>query len=195
MQPGATAKDKFNPNDGGRNSGGRDNAEQEQQKALIADSLHAAYERLTQLQQAASQALQAGDARLAKEAAQEAAQVASTIQNTVGQLPLVDFSAIAIAAQQMQQSQAASPGSATTSVSIDLPAVLDTARAGLGTAISVVDTAASIPNQQTQDRVALDGMRQQVLNAMAGLEIVAAKITDAQPAPRSGGTKRVDIKA
>ena len=195
VQPGATPKDKFNPDGGGRNSGGRDNTEQEQQKAQIADSLRAAYLRLTQLQEAASQALQAGNARQAKETAQEAAQVATTIQNTVGQLPLVDFSAIAAAAQQMQQSQTPPPGSPPANTALDPASILDSARAGLGTAISVVDTAASMPGHPVQDQMALDGMRQQVLNAMAGVETVAAAIADARPVTGGGSAKRVDIKA
>lgn len=194
VQPGATAKDKFNPNSGGRNSSGRDSAEQEQQKSAIADRLNQAYLQLTQLQESATQALQAGDAQRAQEVAQEAAQLAGTIQNTVGQLPPVDFNSVAFAAeQQLQQSQ--SQGAAAASTPVDVPAALDTARAGLGAAITVVDTAAAIPAQTVQNQTALDGMRRQVLDAMAGLETVAERVTAAQPSSGGTPTPHLDIRA
>jgi len=195
VQASANPKDKFTPNDGGRNSGGRDSGEEQQQQSQIADQLRAAYEQLTQLQQAAAQALEAGDAQRAKEVAQQAAQVANTIQSTVGLIPNADFGAIAVAAQQQlqdSQSQSVSGGG----TSLDVPAALDTARAGLGTAMSVVNSATSVPGQPTQNLTALDGMRRQVLDAMAGLEAVAARIVSVRTVSSgSGSTTHVNIVA
>src|SRR5262249_45427452 len=80
VQQGDTPQDKFKPRDG-RGGNQQDGGTSDQEKAAIAEQLHNAWLRLQQLQEAANQALLAGDARGAKDAAQEAAQVATSIQS------------------------------------------------------------------------------------------------------------------
>ncbi|HIJ39188.1 MAG TPA: hypothetical protein HPP80_09870 [Rhodospirillaceae bacterium] len=201
VQPGATPKDKFLNRDGGGGSGGQSAADKEEQRLEAADRLRAAYIRLQQLQEAAGQALRAGDAQQAKQVAEEAAQVATTIRDTADTLPITNVGAIVAAANQMQSSAPSpSPNGSDGSGSGSGGSIpgggtdpIDTARAGLGAAKNVVDTAASLPQHGAADLAAFQDMRQQVLNAMAGVEVVAAKIADARQPPQPGSTGRVDI--
>lgn len=78
IQKGDTPQDKFQPRDGGggnQQNGGTSDS----QTAATSEQLRTAYLRLQQLQEQANEALIAGDAGGARDAAQEAAQVAVTI--------------------------------------------------------------------------------------------------------------------
>jgi hypothetical protein len=212
IQPGDTPADKFQPRDG-RGGNQQDAGTSDSEKAALAQQLHNAYLRLQQLQQQANQALLAGDARGARDAAQEAAQVAVTIQSATGSSPDVALGPIELAAQQISQRDA-SQGTGQSSSSSDdgsfgaSPApgqpgsgddgqpstALDLARAGLGTASDVVDTAASIPSQPAPDRSAIDGYKRTVQAAAAAVEAIAARVNSGHAAPASS-SKVVDIRA
>jgi len=72
--------------------------------------------------------------------------------------------------------------------------VIDIARAGLGTARDVVDTAASIPSHPAADRASINGYKLTVLEAMAGVEAIAARVLGLNGAG-SGSTNLIDIRA
>ena len=72
--------------------------------------------------------------------------------------------------------------------------IIDLARAGLGAAYEVVDTAASLPSHAAPDRATINGYKQTVLAAMAGVEALAARVLGVSPAPSSGATI-IDIRA
>ena len=194
--------------------------------------MHNAWLRLQQLQEEANQALLAGDARGAKQAAQEAAQVAVTIQNVTGSSPDVALGPIEVAAQQISAHDASTQGNSGSgdgnpgsSLSrrreVRHPAALrqeprcrvtpfkpravihpvrrpersSNSRAqSLGTARDIVDTAASIPSHPAADRASISGYKQTVLQAMAGVEAIAARLLGVATAS-SGSTGRVDIRA
>ncbi len=231
IQRGDTPQDKFQPRDGGGRSQ-QDAGTSDSEKAATAGQLHNAWLRLQQLQEEANQALLAGDARGAKQAAQEAAQVAVTIQNVTGSSPDVALGPIEVAAQQISAHDASTqgdsgsgdgnPGSSPeptqgsptpggTSPGTTLPGdtvqaqsgdtsgsppgtVIELARASLGTARDIVDTAASIPSHPAADRASISGYKQTVLQAMAGVEAIAARLLGVATAS-SGSTGRVDIRA
>ena len=228
VQQGATPQDKFRPRDGGGGSQ-PEAGTSEQDKAALSEQLHNAWVRLQQLKQEANQALLAGDAKGAKDAAQEAAQVAVSIENITGSSPDVALGPIEVAAQQISQQDASkgddhgypSPdqdGTATGSGQAGptqtpdasgsgLPAsgndnggtpapnsLIDVARAGLGTARDVVDTAASIPSHPAADRASIIGYKRTVLEAIAGVEAIAARVLGAQGTGTSG-SNRIDIRA
>lgn len=212
IQQGDTPQDKFQPRDG-RGGNQQDGGTSDGEKAALADQLHNAYLRLQQLQQQANQALLAGDARGARDAAQEAAQVAVTIQSATGSSPDVALSSIELAAQQISQRDASqnsgqgsssndgsfgaspAPGEPGSSGDNSAPSTaIDLARAGLGTASDVVDTAASIPSQPAPDRSAIDGYKRTVQAAAAAVEAIAARVHAGHSAPASSN-KVVDIRA
>jgi len=217
---GDTPQDKFRPRQGGGGNQ-QDGGTSDQEKAANAEALHNAWVRLQQLQQEANQALLAGDARGAKDAAQEAAQVAVSIQSITGSTPDVSLGAIETAAQQIsakdatqgsggqgqssqgQSSPQPTPGGAPPGQSSaqGLPdggsspgTVIDIARAGLGTANAVVDTAASVPSQPAGDRASIQGYKQTVLKAIAGVEAIAARVLGLNVVT-AGSTSQVDIRA
>jgi hypothetical protein len=222
IQQGDTPQDKFRPRDGGGGNQ-QDAGTSDREKAALAEQLHNAWVRLQQLKQQANQALLAGDARGARDAAQEAAQVAVTIQNVTGSSPDVALGPIEVAAQQITQhdasqnlpgEQAASTdnggsghagsvpgqsGSSDSSSSDDgsggTPSTpIELARAGLGTASDVVDTAASVPSHPAQDRATIDGYKRTVLAAIAGVEAIAARVLAGHAAP-AGRSNVIDIRA
>jgi hypothetical protein len=236
IQQGDTPQDKFQPRDGGGRSQ-QDAGTSDSQKAATAGQLHNAWLRLQQLQEEANQALLAGDARGAKQAAQEAAQVAVTIQNVTGSSPDVALGPIEVAAQQISahdastqgdsgsgdgipgSSQDSSPGTSTPGTQppgsappgATLPGdtsqaqsgdssgsppgtVIELARASLGTARDIVDTAASIPSHPAADRASISGYKQTVLQAMAGVEAIAARLLGVATAS-SASQGRIDIRA
>lgn len=154
-----------------------------QQRIETFGKLRSAYLRLNELQREAGAALASGNASLAKELAAEAAGVAQTIPASVGFL------------QMTSQVSTASPASDSTT-EVDLPASFDIARAGLGAAKDVIETAASIPYHPVADRIAINGMRHQVLDAMAGVENIAAQAAAFQAAAAPAEkTAHVDFKA
>jgi hypothetical protein len=220
---GDTPQDKFKPRDGGGGNQ-QEGGTSEGQKAAYAQQLHGAWVRLQQLQQEANQALLAGDARGAKDAAEEAAQVAVQIQNITGSTPEVALGPIEEAAQQISardasqsqpgqgqpssgqdgsgsalpgtipSGQGSSGGSGGGSGGSDSGSVIDIARAGLGTANAIVDTAASVPTQPAGDLASIQGYKQTVLNAIAGVEAIAARLAGhATVSPTQ--TSRIDIRA
>ncbi|HEY1722194.1 MAG TPA: hypothetical protein VGG27_13185 [Magnetospirillaceae bacterium] len=203
IQQGDVPQDKFQPRDGG--GGNQQNAgTSDQQKAALADQLHGAWLRLQQLQEEANEALLSGDASGARDAAQQAAQVAVTIQDATGSSPDVALGPIELEAQQISQRDASqdqsgptstssgSSGSGSTSSSTGTG--IDLARAGLGIASDVVDTAASIPSQPAPDRVSIDGYKRTVLAAIAGVEAIAARGQGSSTAS-SGTSNVIDIRA
>jgi hypothetical protein len=229
IQQGDTPQDKFKPRDGGGGNQ-QDGGTSDSQKAANAQQLHNAWVRLQQLQQEANEALLAGDARGAKDAAEQAAQVAVQIQNITGSTPEVALGSIEVAAQQISahdatqtqsgqgqsdrtqagQSQTGSGQGGSSSIPSGSPfdqgtsgggsagsesgSVIDIARAGLGTANEIVDTAASIPSQPAGDLASIQGYKQTVLNAIAGVEAIAARLLG-QPAVSPAVPNRVDIQA
>ncbi len=213
IQQGDTPQDKFHPRSGGGGNQ-QDGGTSQQEKAANAEQLHDAWVRLQQLQQEANQALLAGDARGAKDAAQEAAQVAVAIQNITGSTPDVAFGSIELEANEIsaheateselgtpqgsgggtsdQPGQTGQPGQ---SGGAPIPGtVIDLARAGLGTANQVVDTAASIPSQPAGDLASIYGYKQTVLKAIAGVEAIAARVLGINVG-NAGGTSQIDIRA
>lgn len=197
LQASDTPQDKFEQ-DGGQWKNREDQAQQDQQRAEAVGKMRLAWARLNELRMQAGAALRAGDAARAKVVAQEAAMVASDIRDLATSLPVVNVGAIQAAADQLaqlpQQSNLAA-SAVPAPVTIDVPAALDTARAGLGTAKEVVDTAASIPYHPVEDRIAITAMRHQVMDAMAGVEAVAAKVADANTPPTRSPAGQIDIKA
>ena len=249
IEQGDTPQDKFQPRDGGGGNQ-QDGGTSDSQKAATAEQLHNAWLRLQQLQEEANEALLAGDASGAKDAAEEAAQVAVQIQDITGSSPAISLGSIEVAAQQISardadQSQSgsgqnqsgssgngsgsgsSSPGGAAgtqgspssgpgitpgtspnvgatgtgpsvASVPSAIPSaptanpgspttgngggtsgsgsVIDIARAGLDTANDIVDTAASIPTQPAANQASIQGYKQTVLKAIAGVEAIAARL-------------------
>jgi len=207
VQQGDTPQDKFKPRDG-RGGNQQDGGTSDQEKAAIAEQLHDAWLRLQQLQEQANQALLAGDARGAKDAAEQAAEVATSIQNVTGSSPNVALGPIVVAADQLSQhdatdgsstpgdpSDGSAPGSGGASGGPSDPGtVIDLARAGLSAASDVVDTAASIPSHPAADRISINGYKRTVQQAIAGVEAIAARVLGVATAS-SGGTTRIDIRA
>lgn len=197
IQAGDTPQDQFSANANGRGSG--QSPADDQQRAAAADKLRSAYARLTQLQIDATAALQSGDAGRAKEVAQEAAQVAEFIRTTAYTLPMSNVGAIQAAADQLashvQLGSAGGQLPALEGGGSGVTAALDTARAGLGTAKTVVDTAASLPHHPEPDRLEINVLRKQVIDAMASVEAIAAAF--AGPSQPSGSLSKthVDIRA
>ncbi len=149
-----------------------------QQRTETFGKLRSAYLRLHELQHEANAALASGNASLAKELASEAAGVAQTIPASVGILQL-----------SFQESAPAVPAE------IDLPTSFEIARAGLGAAKDVVESAASIPYHPIEDRIAINAMRHQILDAMAGVENIAAKMAAHPTAPVAAEKpQHIDLK-
>jgi hypothetical protein len=197
IQPGQTPQDKFNPQDGGGGSRKGESGQGAQDPETVSDQLRAAWERLEQLKQQAAQALIAGNAKGAKEAAQQAADVAISIQNLTGGSPQADVSDIETAADDLAQKDSDSttdPDADDADSDTPSPAVIDIARAGLGAANAVVDTAASIPSHPAEDRTAINGYKQTVLDAIAGVEAIATQYAGVGSL-NSGGGVIVDIRA
>ncbi len=190
LQPSANNQDQFDPQTGTGGRSPQDRAQEDQQQAESASKMRVAWARLNQLQELATEAASSGDANRAKEVALEAAAVASDIRDLAAGLPIVSVGAIDVVADQLAQKQLAADGS-----TVDIASTLDAARAGLGTAKNVVDTAASIPYHPVEDRIAINGLRHQVLDAMAGVEAIAAQVADASTPLRPAAAARYDIKA
>ncbi len=213
VQQGDTPQDKFQPRDG-RGGNQQDGGTSDQEKAAAAEQIQNAYVRLQQLKQQANQALLAGDARGARDAAQEAAQVAVTIQNVTGSSPDFALGSVELAAQQISQHDASTDsgqdggtsdsgssgqgapiaGQSSSDDSGQPQTALDLARAGLGTANDVVDAAASVPSQPAPDRSAISGYKRTVLAAIAGVEAIAARAQSGHHVPSSSHTV-IDIRA
>ncbi len=194
----ATPQDKFQQGGGGGSGGQSGSAATDQQQQAVTQQLQAAYQQLQQLKQQASQALAAGDSKAATQAAQEAAQVAVSIENITGAAPDVGLAAIEIEVQQISAQNSTSSQSSTPSQLAavgEQPTVIDLARAGLGTANDVVDTAASVPTHQVADRQSISGYKQTVLQAMAGVEAIAARLLGTSGSASAGSTATVDISA
>ena len=171
LPPAATPKDKFAGKDGQQDNDEETTRRQQQQQLEVNRELNSAWARLTTLQQMARKALGEGDGQSAKLAAIEAAAVAASIRDMANSLPGVSVGAI------------------------DIPAALDSARSGLGTAMQVVDLAHAIPHHPVEDRIAITGARHQVVEAMAGVEAVAAELVPAPIRLSVESSARLDVKA
>jgi hypothetical protein len=185
LQAADTPQDHFDPQYGDHRGNDQSAAQDEQVREAAAAALRNAYMRLASLELEASRAVQAGNADRARDVAAEAADLAEYIRVFTNTLPV---STVAIA--EPQQHGISSPPA----VVLQVQAALDTARVGLGTAKSVIDTAASLPHHPLSDRLTIDNMRQQVLAAMAGVEVIAAKFAAALPSPPLP-TRQLDIRA
>jgi hypothetical protein len=171
LPPAATAKDKFAGRDGEQSDDDENARRQQQQQYEAIRELSSAWARLTALQQIARQALGDCNGPQAKEAAIEAAALAASIRDMTDALPGVSVG------------------------SLDLPAVFDNARTGLGTAMQVVDLADAIPHHPVEDRQAITGARTQVVAAMAGVEAVAAEMLPTPKRPASDFAGHYDVRA
>ncbi|PKU21607.1 hypothetical protein [Telmatospirillum siberiense] len=177
-----SSQDKFSPEDDGNRDEQRSNDLTEQQRNETVGKLRSAYLRLHELQREANTAYASGNATRAKELASEAAGVAQSIPASVGFLQ----PAVAVLSQGSEGISS-------------VAATFDVAREGLSTAKDVVDTAASIPYHPVADRIAINGMRLQVLDAMAGVEDLAAKTAEAVAAASADTltalNQHLDVKA
>ncbi len=191
LQPPSNPQDQFNPQSGSGGRSPQDRAQEDQQQAETAGKMRLAWARLNQLQELATEAASSGNAHRAMEVAMEAAAVASDIRDLASGLPIISVGAIDAVAEQLAQQQSSGGGTSAAAA----PTILDSARAGLGTAKNVVDMAASVPYHPVEDRIAINGLRHQVLDAMAGVEAIAARIADASTFPRPAPAFRYDIKA
>jgi hypothetical protein len=181
-----TAQDKFNQKNQDEGNSRREQTLTEQQRAETKSKLRNAYLRLTELQQEADAAVAVGNASHAKELAAEATDVAQTIPASVGILQLAEQND----AQSSVFDQTENGGGTTPFSTFDI------ARAGLGTAKGVIESAASIPYHPIADRIAIDGMRHQVLNAMADVEAIASNAASTLlAAAREINSQHVDVKA
>ncbi|MTJ80114.1 MAG: hypothetical protein F8N37_03690 [Telmatospirillum sp.] len=191
VQPGDSTQDNFSSRDGdGKNRRGQ--ALDDQQKAETANKLRNAYLRLKDLKREADAAAASGNAALARDLAAEAANVASTIPASVGIMGQGPAATSESAKPFVASAGGPSPAKDETTTP-DLPAVLDIARAGLGSAKETVDIAANVPTQPVADRIAINEMRQQVLTAMANVETIANQTSSSEPAPVTTG--HIDLKA
>lgn len=183
VQAADSAQDKFNPKSEDNRGQQYEQELTDQQRTDTMSKLRAAYLRLHELQHDVNSAFAAGDASRAKELAAEAAEVAQTIPASVGILQL--------SAQDNESAPSASGGGNGS----DAPQTtsFDIARAGLGAAKEVIEIAASIPYHPVEDRIAINGMRHQILDAMAGVEDIAAKVAAPIAAPED--TPHIDFKA
>jgi hypothetical protein len=182
LQATDSSQDKFDSKSGDGSSDQRDAERLDQQRTSSEGKLRSAYLRLHELQREVSSALASGSASLAKALAAEATEVAQSIPANVG--------VIQVSAQESTQQM---PPDDTTTLS--LSASFDIARDGLGTARDVVESAASIPYHPVADRIAINAMRQQVLEAMAGVEHIAAMAAAAQTGASAEAVPRLDVKA
>ncbi|HXP95727.1 MAG TPA: hypothetical protein VN809_03380 [Telmatospirillum sp.] len=178
-----SSQDKFNPKSQDERSSRQEQALTEQQRAEIVSKLRNAFLRLNELQREASAAVTAGDASHAKALAAEAAEVAQTIPASVGILQLVAQESASSRSQSIQTGDNSALST------------FDIARVGLGTAKGVVDAAASIPYHPIADRIALDGMRHQVLDAMAEVEAIASTATSSRATVQADSAQHIDVKA
>jgi hypothetical protein len=178
-----SSQDKFNPKSQDERSSRQEQALTEQQRADIVSKLRNAFLRLNELQREANAAVTAGDASHAKALAAEAAEVAQTIPASVGILQLVAQESASSRSQSLQTGDNSSLST------------FDIARVGLGTAKDVVETAASIPYHPIADRIAIDGMRHQILDAMAEVEAIASTAAAPRATVQTDGAQHIDVKA
>jgi hypothetical protein len=171
LPPSTTPRDKFS----GKEDGGgadRDSARQQQQQDYETNkALNSAWVRLTALQHIAREALSAGNGPAAKQAAVEAASVAASIRNIADSLPGVSVDGI------------------------DVPAAIDNARGGLGAALDVVDLAGKIRHHPVEDREAIGGAHTRIIDAIAGVEAVAAQLLPSTSRPLSQDSHHLDLTA
>lgn len=169
LPPTDTGKDQFGRR---QEEQSEDAAEREarrqhqRQEALRA--YNNAWARLHALQQIASGALGEGNGPQAREAAVEAAAVALSIRDLANDLPNVPAGAI------------------------DVPAALAGARSGVTVAKDVVNLAIGYPAHPVVDRIALNGARHRVIEAMAGVEAVAVELLS--PMGGNAMPARFDVK-
>ena len=165
VEKAGDGKDQFTSKDGEKEKS-EDSSHRQAQRPDVSRKMNNAWARLFELRKRVEEALASGDGKLARDAAIEAAMVATAVRDMAGSLPDA------------------------VSSTADLAAALDSARTGGFTALQVVDLAATYPHHPVQDRIAINGARIQVLDAMAGIEAVASLLV------RPGGqlSGRYDFK-
>jgi hypothetical protein len=171
LPPSNPHKDKFGARDGEQDNDEAMTRRQQQQQYQATRELNSAWARLTALQQIARQALGAGDGPQAKEAAVEAAAVAASIRDMADTLPGISVGMI------------------------DIPTAIDDARTGVDAAMQVVELAGSIPHHPAEDRQAINGARTQVVEAMAGVEAIAAELLPSPQRLSVVSAAKLDLKA
>lgn len=186
VQAADSSQDKFTPENDDSRDEQRNSDLTEQQRSDTVGRLRSACLRLHELQREVNSAYASGNAARAKELASEAAGVAQTIPASVGFL-------------QPSTADIAKNDSLNAASTPTLTLTFDVARDGLGAAKDVVDTAASIPYHPVADRIAINSMRHQVLDAMAGVENLAAKAAQAVATARADAlaalSTHLDVKA
>jgi hypothetical protein len=171
LPPSTPHKDKFAAKDGEQNNDDAMARRQQQQQNDVTRALGSAWARLTQLQQIARVALGSGDGPQAKEAAVEAASVAASLREMADSLPGFSVG------------------------SVDIATAIGNARSGVDAAMQVVDLADRIPDHPAEDREAINGARTQVVEAMAGVEAVAAELLPSPQRLLGTGASKLDLKA
>src|SRR5579859_3367354 len=153
LPPGDSGKDQFGRKQEEQSEDAAEReARRQQQRQEALRVYNSAWARLYALQQLAQSALGEGNGPQAREAAVEAAAMAISIRDLANDLPGVSAGAI------------------------DVPAALNSARSGVTVAKDVVDIAIAYPAHPVEDRIAINGARHQVIEAMAGVEAVAVEL-------------------
>jgi len=167
LPPADNGRDQFERRQGEQQEDAAErDMRRQQQRAEAMRAFNGAWARLGALQRMAHAALGDGDGPQAREAALEAAAVAVSIRDA---LPGVSAGAV------------------------DVPMAVDSARAGVGAALGVVDLAGTYPAHPVEDRIAINGARHRVIEAMAGVEAVAAELL--APVGTVILTSHLDVKA
>jgi len=153
LPPSDTGKDQFGRRQQEQSEDAADReARRQLQRLEVMRAYNSAWARLYELQRIAHSAIGVGNGPQAREAAIEAAAMATSIRNMANDLPGLSAGAI------------------------DVPAAVDSARSGVGAAMGVVDIASTYPAHPVEDRIAINGARHQVIEAMAGVEAVAVEL-------------------
>jgi len=190
-------QDQFNPQDDNSRGQQGGNTGNQGWGAEALQNLRGQVYQAQQLRQQAMSALASGDTTRAREVAQQAAQIANEIRNTTQVMVTSGLGYVEMVVSSTHTSALAGTtdnisGGSTSGGEASMSS-LDFARSGLGSSKEAVDAASQIPHHTIEDRRTIDGARRQVLEAMAGVETIAANAYDTgQTTDQSAG---VDIKA
>lgn len=190
-------------------SGGGDKAPEQRAQSQTAQKLRAAWAYLQQLKAEVAMALSGGYADNAKRAALKVADVASSIETLSMQIPVSGDEQVLTANSWLPPSfigvaetggtsvaPTPSPSNYSAEKENSSPAVLiDLARSGLGAAKEVIIEAASAPQFTEKDRVDINALMQRVLNSMAAVEQIAARLPLEPGAQTAAAPNRVDFEA
>lgn len=199
-----------NKQDSGSDSSSGDKAPEQQAQSQTAQKLRAAWAYLQQLKSEVSMALSGGYADNAKRAAQRAAEVASSIETLSMQIPMSgDQQVLAVNSWLppsfvgmensggTDSSSAASPSSdySAETETVSAVSLVDLARGGLGAAKEVIVEAASVSQFTEEDRTDINTLMQRVLNSMAVVEQIAARLPLEPGAQTVAVPNKVDFEA